>query len=594
MMKKFFAGLFVFVLSFSMLIPAYAADADLTQSRDEAKEGELEAGQADAAENTGSTDNEDRESDDRESKDSIDDTDTADEADRPKKDPEEKIHYNWYYKAGSGWYYYNSKGVKQKGWLHINSTWYYLDPAQDGVMLSNCQKKINGKEYAFKKSGDMITGWNYTGGKWYYYGNYGKEAGWKKLKNIWYYLNPAENGAMLSNCQKKINGKEYAFKKSGDMITGWNYTGGKWYYYGNYGKEAGWKKVKNIWYYLNPAENGAMLSNCQKKINGKEYAFKKSGDMITGWNYTGGKWYYYGNYGKEAGWKKLKNIWYYLNPAENRQMLANQWKVINGKWYYFDKSGAMATDWLYYAGWYYMGKDGGMRTGWQQIGNDLYYFYKEKDSRGNVCGMMAKNTTVDGKKIGSDGRMVNYQELMAAFSTVSTNDANGTYNMTKALKSFHHVVIMPGQTLSFFNVAGPCGAAQGYMPGGVVGGVGYGGGICQASTTLYGAMLRAGLTVVERHNHSVPSTYVPIGQDAMVNYGTDDLRIRNDYTFPVKIAAFVNGNTLYTEIWGMQPEWYDHVEISSWWTGSRTAIAYRKYIKNGKVVKTEQLPPSFY
>lgn len=190
--------------------------------------------------------------------------------------------------------------------------------------------------------------------------------------------------------------------------------------------------------------------------------------------------------------------------------------------------------------------------------------------------------------------MVNYQELMAAFSTVSTNDANGTYNMTKALKSFHHVVIMPGQTLSFFNVAGPCGAAQGYMPGGVVGGVGYGGGICQASTTLYGAMLRAGLTVVERHNHSVPSTYVPIGQDAMVNYGTDDLRIRNDYTFPVKIAAFVNGNTLYTEIWGMQPEWYDHVEISSWWTGSRTAIAYRKYIKNGKVVKTEQLPPSFY
>lgn len=79
-------------------------------------------------------------------------------------------------------------------------------------------------------------------------------------------------------------------------------------------------------------------------------------------------------------------------------MLANQWKVINGKWYYFDKSGAMATDWLYYAGWYYMGKDGGMRTGWQQIGNDLYYFYKEKDSRGNVCGMMAKNTTVDGKK----------------------------------------------------------------------------------------------------------------------------------------------------------------------------------------------------
>ena len=69
--------------------------------------------------------------------------------------------------------------------------------------------------------------------------------------------------------------------------------------------------------------------------------------------------------------------------------------------------------------------------------------------------------------------------------------------MTKALLSFNQVVLQPGQTLSFFAVAGPCGKAQGYKEAGVVGGTGYGGGICQASTTLYGAAIRAGMTIVQ-------------------------------------------------------------------------------------------------
>ena len=207
---------------------------------------------------------------------------------------------------------------------------------------------------------------------------------------------------------------------------------------------------------------------------------------------------------------------------------------------------------------------------------------------------MARNTTIDGIKIGADGKAAIYSDCMARFTTVSTNDANGTYNMKKALSSFNQVVIEPGQTLSFFNVAGPCGKAEGYLPAGVVGGVGYGGGICQASTTLYGAALRSGLTIIERRNHSVPSTYVPIGQDAMVSYGTSDLKIRNDYDFPVKLVTYSSGNTLYAEVWGTQPGWFDYISIESWYTSSRSAVAYRKYIKSGQIVNVEQLPSSYY
>ena len=183
---------------------------------------------------------------------------------------------------------------------------------------------------------------------------------------------------------------------------------------------------------------------------------------------------------------------------------------------------------------------------------------------------------------------------MSEFTTTSTNTANGTYNMTKALAQFNGKTIQPGQTLSFNATTGYCGAANGYLLAGVVGGLGYGGGICQASTTLYGAYLRAGLTVIERRNHSVRSTYVPAGLDAMIDYGSSDLKIRNDHPFPVKIVTWTENKVLHCQIWGNPPSWYDKVVIKSWMTSSTTAQASRTYYLNGKVVKTEALPSSRY
>lgn len=187
-----------------------------------------------------------------------------------------------------------------------------------------------------------------------------------------------------------------------------------------------------------------------------------------------------------------------------------------------------------------------------------------------------------------------FSDRIASFSTYSTNDFAGTYNMQRALNSFNGYIIWPGQTMSFFGVAGPCGAAQGYLPAGVVGGVGYGGGICQASTTLYGASIRAGLTIVERRNHSVPSTYVPIGLDAMVDYGSSDFKVRNDFDFPIKIVSNTPGNRVQADMYGIQPEWYDYIEPQSWWTGSKSASAQRTYYKSGNAVYVERLRDSFY
>ena len=447
-------------------------------------------------------------------------------------------------------------------------------------------------------------GWKKEDDGWYYYNNDGHlKTGWLQLGETYYYLDgndPEHPGRMACDEKKTINGYNYFFNTSGAMQTGWVRRPEGWYYaYPGGNQRFGWVKTGGYWYYLdqnNEEYSGLMVHDQTLIIGNTEYVFKSGGAMYTGWRYVSGEGYYYydENSGQKiSGWKSVNGNWYYLDPSNNKIMVSNSWKQINGYWYYFVSSGEMAKGWKYINGnYYYLANDGVMRTGWQDIDGYRYYFYKENEAGG--WGVMAHDTTINGIAIDSSGHVKVYSTRMAVFSTVSTNNANGTYNMTKALLSFNQVVLQPGQTLSFFAVAGPCGKAQGYKEAGVVGGTGYGGGICQASTTLYGAAIRAGMTIVQRRNHSVPSTYVPIGQDAMVDYGSSDLKFRNDFNFPVKIVTYVSGKTLYAEIWGLQPTWYDYINVSSWSTGAKSAAACRYYIKNGSVVKTEQLPSSYY
>ena len=447
-------------------------------------------------------------------------------------------------------------------------------------------------------------GWKKEDDGWYYYNNDGNlKTGWLQLGETYYYLDgndPEYSGRMVADEKKTINGYNYFFEGGGVMQTGWVRRPEGWYYaYPGGNQRFGWVKTGGYWYYLdqNNEEYSGLMAHDQTLIIGNtEYVFKSGGAMYTGWRYVSGEGYYYydENSGQKiSGWKSVNGNWYYLDPSNNKIMVSNSWKQINGYWYYFVSSGEMAKGWKYINGnYYYLANDGVMRTGWQDIDGYRYYFYKENEAGG--WGVMAHDTTINGIAIDSSGHAKVYSTRMAVFSTVSTNNANGTYNMTKALLSFNQVVLQPGQTLSFFAVAGPCGKAQGYKEAGVVGGTGYGGGICQASTTLYGAAIRAGMTIVQRRNHSVPSTYVPIGQDAMVDYGSSDLKFRNDFNFPVKIVTYVSGKTLYAEIWGLQPTWYDYINVSSWSTGAKSAAACRYYIKNGSVVKTEQLPSSYY
>ncbi len=98
-------------------------------------------------------------------------------------------------------------------------------------------------------------------------------------------------------------------------------------------------------------------------------------------------------------WIQVNGIWHYNDSTGNP--LKNTWYYDRsyGKYYYLKEDGAMATQWMYLNGsWYYLGQDGGMKTGWQYINGKYYYLQGD--------GSMAKNTQIEGYKLGADGAWI--------------------------------------------------------------------------------------------------------------------------------------------------------------------------------------------
>ena len=127
---------------------------------------------------------------------------------------------------------------------------------------------------------------------------------------------------------------------------------------------------------------------------------------------------------------------------------------------------------------------------------------------------------------------------LSEYTTNSTNTENGTHNMALSLAAANGTVLKPGEIFSFNETTGDTTTgALGYLPAtGISNNKSvqvYGGGICQSSTTIYGAALRADMEIVTRYNHRWPSSYVPIGQDATVDYPSTDFQFKNSSDYPV-------------------------------------------------------------
>lgn len=218
---------------------------------------------------------------------------------------------------------------------------------------------------------------------------------------------------------------------------------------------------------------------------------------------------------------------------------------------------------------------------------------------------------------------------LGSFSTTSVNVADADYNMSLALKSANGTRLEPGEVFSFnAHTGNTTNASNGYRKAGAINGGKlideYGGGICQVSTTIYGAALRSDLEIIERHNHTWPSVYVPIGQDASVNYPYSDFKFKNTKEFPIFISAKMTGKVLTVEFFGDKSEEkdYDYINVvsektetiarpaaikqndSSLYKGTTKqdrkgrdgyrAKAYKVYYKNGRELYRKEIASSYY
>lgn len=125
-------------------------------------------------------------------------------------------------------------------------------------------------------------------------------------------------------------------------------------------------------------------------------------------------------------------------------------------------------------------------------------------------------------------------------------------NVATAASRINGVVVGKGESFSFSATILPRTAANGYVTAPIFlnkkHAMGIGGGVCQVSSTLYAAMLTAGLPATERHPHSLAVDYIPAGWDATIAGNTKDLKFVNTFDYPIMISASANNGTLTVSI----------------------------------------------
>ena len=140
-------------------------------------------------------------------------------------------------------------------------------------------------------------------------------------------------------------------------------------------------------------------------------------------------------------------------------------------------------------------------------------------------------------------------EVLGSYSTKLLDKKKARLNnIDLAIAKVNDKVIQPGEVFSFNDTVGPREQARGFQKALILvrkeRQLGYGGGVCQVSTTIYNAAKEAGLEIAERHQHDAEIGYVKLGDDAAVSYGTLDLKVKNTKEMPVRFRLSVGADTV--------------------------------------------------
>jgi len=155
-------------------------------------------------------------------------------------------------------------------------------------------------------------------------------------------------------------------------------------------------------------------------------------------------------------------------------------------------------------------------------------------------------------------------EEMGSYTTYfDATYENRAHNIGLAAEELDQYLLPPGELFSFNRLIGDTGPEDGYREALIIRGgdytTGYGGGICQVSSTLYNAALLSNLKIVERNNHRFRAHYIKAGRDAAVYYGIYDLKFINNHDHHILINTGVKNGQITIAMVGTPLE--EEIEI---------------------------------
>ena len=171
-----------------------------------------------------------------------------------------------------------------------------------------------------------------------------------------------------------------------------------------------------------------------------------------------------------------------------------------------------------------------------------YETYGKAEGRNAACNINVKEQKAEQST----------KSVIGSYATAYNPNIPRATNVSLAASRINGVVIQPGESFSFSQTILPRTKENGYVEAPIIMNdefvPGIGGGICQVSSTLYAAMLSAGIPATERHPHSLAVSYIPAGMDATISGNAVDLKFTNIFDKPIQIQASAYEGTLTVTI----------------------------------------------
>lgn len=189
-----------------------------------------------------------------------------------------------------------------------------------------------------------------------------------------------------------------------------------------------------------------------------------------------------------------------------------------------------------------------------------------------------------------DVELEKIKEVVSTFSTkFSTGDRSRSSNLKVAAEKLDGIVLMPGEKFSFNDYVGERTAANGFKEAGVYRQgrheIDWGGGVCQVSTTLFNAVVRANMKVNTRNNHTFLVPYVPVGCDAAVAFGSYDFVFTNTLETPVALDSKYEPGRLTFTVLGIKDA---GLEVKMVPVVTETWVHETKYVDDPKLKPGEE------